>query len=53
MTGNTTRGATVTEKTNKTKKTKFNWRDDYNPMTGAGGGASKFKPNRAQPKRGG
>merc|ERR1711931_282288 len=32
MTGNTTRGATVTEKTNKTKKPKFNWRDDYNPM---------------------
>jgi len=50
LTGNTTRGATVTE---KKQKPKFNWRDDYNPMTGAGGGASKFKPNRAQPKRGG
>ena len=52
MTGHTTRGATVTETSNKPKP-KFNFRGEYNPMTGNGAGASKFKPNRAQPKRGG
>ena len=52
MTGHTTRGATVTETSNK-PKAKFNFRGEYNPMTGNGAGASKFKPNRAQPKRGG
>merc|ERR1712212_69514 len=52
MTGHTTRGATVTETSNK-PKAKFNFRGEYNPMTGNGAGASKFKSNRAQPKRGG
>merc|ERR1711990_641900 len=34
-------------------KSKPRLRGEYNPMTGSGGGASRFKPNRAAPKRGG
>merc|ERR1712241_1486630 len=32
-------------------KSKPRLRGEYNPMTGSGGGASRFKPNRAAPKR--
>ena len=34
-------------------KSKPRLRGEYNPMTGSGGGASRFKPGRAAPKRGG